>query len=139
MQAIAQQKVMVPVELGISARILDHPHGKPARLIFDFLLAQSAMRYGLDEDGYIPVSQAKLEGLGIDTKARRRGLLALQELGLVTVYQEGQGSYRAKLLYQAPKTTKSMKASKSKVERGDPPIDTAAYDILRAMDAAATN
>ncbi len=139
MKAITQQKVMVPVELGISAQILAHRHGKPARLIFDYLLAQQAMRYGLDVDGYIAVSQARLEGLGIDTKARRRGLLALQELGLVLVRQEGQGSYRAKLLYQAPRTTRSTKASTSRVERADPPIDAVAYDLLRAMHADATD
>lgn len=134
MKAIAQQKVMVAVELGVSAKILNHPHGKPARLLFDYLLAQNAMRYGLDEEGYVPVSQVKLDGLGIDTKSRRRGLLALEELELVKVRQEGHGTYRAKLLYAAPARGAARKPTKSKSPHADPPIDASAYEILRNLD-----
>jgi hypothetical protein len=139
MKTITQQKVMVAVELGVSAKILNHPHGKPARLLFDYLLAQNAMRYGLDDEGYVPVSQVKLDALGIDTKARRRGLLALEEMGLIVLRQEGHGTYRAKLLYKAPVTVKAGKNSKTKHHHPAPPFDVSAYEILRAMDDGGTD
>lgn len=127
---IGKQKVMKPVELEISAKILKHRHGKSARLLFDYLLAQTAMKYGIDEEGFIPVSQTKLESLGINSISRRRGLTALEELGLVDLHQEGHRAYRARLLYQAPKTSKPVKPGSRSRHQPDPPIDVDAYDIL---------
>lgn len=72
-EAIHHLKVMAPVELGVSAAILDHRYGKVARLIFDYLLVQTKMQHALDSEGFVSVSQSRLRSLGIDTSSRRRG------------------------------------------------------------------
>lgn len=107
-ETIHHLKVMAPVELGVSAAILDHRYGKVARLLFDYLLVQTKMQHAVDSEGFVSVSQSRLRSLGIDTSSRRRGLLALEELGLVERRQTGQGAYRAKLLYNAPTKPKPV-------------------------------
>jgi hypothetical protein len=128
-------KVMVPYEVKVSAEILDHRYGKAARLVFDFLLARSAMKYGMDADGFVIVSQVSMQGFGLDTMSRRRGLLALEELGLIQLRQEGQGAYRAKLLYGSPKSDKPNRSARPKLETEDLPIDHEAYLMLQASSA----
>lgn len=68
-------------------------------MLFHYLQAVTAM--GRTKDGWASASQEVLRGFArLDTKGRRRGLLALEALGLAELRQEGRKAYRARLLYQ---------------------------------------
>lgn len=112
-ERILDYKVMVPIEIRVSIQIANHQYGKWARVIFDYLLAANQMRL-YREGGWISVSQAKLHPLGLTTKTRRRGLLALEELGLVELRQEGKHTYYAKLAYSCP--VREVRAGPSNAE-----------------------
>ena len=100
-EAVLAFKVMVPFHLGVVAEIARHPHGKAALVLFHYLQAVTAMNR--TRNGWASVSQEALRGVpGLDTSSRRRGLKALEELGLVELKREGRTAYHAKLLYQCP-------------------------------------
>jgi DNA-binding transcriptional ArsR family regulator len=135
-ESLSKLQVMQPVELGVSAKILAHKHGNPARIIFDYLLVQSKLHNVEDPEGYVSVSQATMDILGVSTASRRRGLKALEELGLVNIKQEGHTTYRAKLLYRAPTLRKPMRRGPSKlpVRKQLSEMDHDVYEYLLNSD-----
>ena len=114
-EAVLAYKVMIPFELSVVVRILAHPHGKSAMVAFHYLQDISKIRNGA-KDGWLPVSQDATRGLGLDTQSRRRGLRALEELGLVALRQKGHSAYQAKLLYGCPDARARPATPKRKVE-----------------------
>lgn len=113
----------IPLELKVSAQILTHKYGIPAKLVFGYLLAMSRMRVGVYSKGYISVTRATLCWLLLlPENTMKQGLHALEEIGLVKVVQQGHGAHRAKLLYQ-PSSRGAAKPKEGKP--GEMPESTA--------------
>ena len=98
---VSELKVMVPFHIEIMRRILEHPNGKPAALLFAYLLATSRLYRHKEAGGWVSVSRMKTAGLGLSSSSRIRGLEALADLGVAELRRKGNCAYRARLLYDA--------------------------------------
>jgi hypothetical protein len=125
-------KVMVPFHIHILRKILDQPHGKPAALLFLYLLATSRLHRHKEPGGWISVSGIKTAGLYLSAASRVRGLRALEDLGLVQLRQDGNHAYRAKLLYDARALDGEPVLPDGDVELPDDFTEQAVRQLLRA-------
>ena len=94
-------KVMVPFHVDVHQRVAHHRYGKAASILFVWLLAAAKVGNYQEPGGWVVMSSARLQWLGLSGNTRTRGLRALEELGLVELRQEGNQAYRARLLYNA--------------------------------------
>jgi hypothetical protein len=131
-------QVTVPFELSVVQRIARHKHGRPAMMLFHYLQVFSKLRRA--QDGWVSVSQEATKGLDLDTMSRRRGLKALEELGIVELSQEERKAYRARLLYKCPRlpsaagrTSRHRKQREQQIDADVAAADSNTAAILSAV------
>ena len=125
---MSEYQVMRPFAVSTATEILEHPHGIAALKLFLCLLVDSSLQGGRNR--WIPITAERLQEIGAPMPAttRRRGVKALQELGLIELRQTGNRAYQAKLLYKA----RALKSAEA-----DPETDPAIAKALAADDTDA--